>query len=875
MRFFQLSGKLPCLKTRLSRLKVNRENRTIILQGILAFLFIGLALYFVKHERTELREVKHSIQSASPIFVIVGLLLAVFFIVVQGWMYQASFKSVGENIGLRNAMSLFVKRNFISIFLPAGGISSLAFFTDKLEKQQISKTKIHMASTIYATLGIVSVVVVAIPILVFATFRNALSSNDVLVFAGTLFLGVVLFLMGKSIWQKGWAYLFMLKIWPRFEEQFNELKAIQFHSKQIIYALLFSVLIEGIGILHLIISMHALGYNISIEGASMAYIVSVMFLIISPFLRGIGAIELSLAFILTRYGFSNIEAISVTFLYRFFEFWILLLIGLMSFLFVRNNILLRITPVFLTFVLGVVNIVSVLTPAIRGRMKLLTDFLPLYAIDLSNYAIFIIGVFLLLISAFLLKGVRSAWYLALFLAIASVIGNLTKAIDYEEASLAMFTVAALFFTRKQYFIRNNPALVYVGINTAFFSILAVLIYGIIGFYFLDKKHFNLDFSMWESVKYTIQNYFFYQSSDLEIQSRFARNFLYSIRITGGLTMVFLLYTVVKPYLLENKTDEQAKSLALELLKKYGKSQLDYFKLYFDKLLFFSADREAFISYRIAGLYAVVLEDPVCADSQRMTDIIREFDQYCIANGMKSCFYRVPETSVSTYEKLGKKSLLIGQEGILNLATWSIQGKDKKSIRTSSNKQKELGLVAKVYSPPINEGLLQQLHSVSNEWQTERNYDELVFSQGIFDFHELKNQSVMVVENQEGKIMAFANIIPDYAPGEATFDLIRNAKDSPNGLIEFLMAELFFYFQQQGYKSANLGFVAMSGIENGKSVAEKSIKYAYEKLRAFAHFKGLKDFKAKFGLQWENKYLIYSHDYDLFSIPQALRKVTKQ
>ncbi len=863
-------------KSRRKLLSINliHENRKIILQSILAILFIGLALYFIKHQRTELVEVKRTLQNASLLYVLLGISVSVFYIAVQGLMYCYSFRSVGERITLSSAMILFIKRNFISIFLPAGGISSLAFFTRNIERQYVSKSKIHVASSIYAFIGILSVIIVAVPALFYAMMKDSLSSNMVYTFIILVLLIAACIHMAQSIVNEGWAYRLIIKIRPGFEPQLAELKAINFSKKNFTATILTSVLIELIGIAHLLISMRALGYHLSIEGAAIGYIVSVMFLIVSPFLRGLGAIELSLSFILTRYGFSTLEAVSVTFLYRFFEFWILLVIGAFSFIFVRNNIFLRIAPVFLTFSLGVVNILSVLTPALQYRLRLLHEFLPIYAIDISNYAVFMVGIFLLIISAFLLKGVKRVWYLTVGLTIISIVGNLTKAIDYEEASLALFTLVALFLTRKQYFVRSNPKLTHVGINAALIAIAAVIIYGITGFYFLDKKHFNIDFSFIESVRYTVENFFLFHSNSLIPRDNFARNFLYSINISGGLTIGFLLYTIVSPYIFEEKTEEEKLKLAKELVEKYGRSQLDYFKTYYDKLLFFTSDHEAFVSYQTAGSYAVVLEDPVCKDHEKMGSAIKEFDAFCAGNGLKSIFYRVPESSLPVYHRLKKKSLLIGQEAVLDLSSFTIEGKEKKSIRTSSNKQKELGYQVKIYQPPIKDGLIQKIHSVSNEWQKERHYEELVFSQGLFDTSELKNQTIIVVENQEEKVLAFANIVPDYAPGESTYDLIRNAKGTPNGLIEFLMAEMFFHMKAQGYKSANLGFSAMSGIEEGKSFPEKSIRFAYEKLRAFAHYKGLKEFKDKFGPSWHNKYLIYSNDYDLFSVPSALKKITR-
>ncbi|WP_205461921.1 phosphatidylglycerol lysyltransferase domain-containing protein [Mangrovibacterium lignilyticum] len=846
----------------------------MILQGILAFLFLALAFYFIKHEQTELSEVNNTLRNASFVWVLIGMSLTGFFIFVQGLMYQFSFRSVGERITLSSAMLLFVKRNFISVFLPAGGISSLAFFTRNIEVQQVSKSKIHVASSIYAFVGIVSIVLVAIPALGYALLKDSLSSKEIYIFISLILLIALCVWAVRSIALEGRFYQLIVKIHPSFEAQYAEIKDIRLDRKHFIQSILISIVIEFVGIAHLLIAMRSLGYPLAVEGAIIGYIVSVMFLLVSPFLRGLGAIELSLSFILTRYGFSTLEAISVTFLYRFFEFWLLLTVGAFSFVFVRNNIFLRVAPVVLTFSLGVVNIASVLTPAIQSRLKLLNDFLPWYAIDLSNYAVFMVGIFLLLISAFLLRGVRMAWYLTTGLAIISIFGHLTKAIDYEEASLALFTVVALFLTRRQYFVRNNPNLANIGINAALIAVAAVLTYGIIGFYFLDRWHFNIDFSLWQSIKYTIQNFFFYQSDLLVPADKFAQKFLYSINISGGLTIGFFLYTMIRPYFFEQKAEEYEMEAARDLVAKHGRSSLDYFKTYYDKSLFFSTDSEAFVAYRTAGNYAVVLEDPVCANIHKMEKVIREFDSFCAANGMKSLYYRVSGSSLQVYQKLKKKSLLIGQEAILDLKTFTIEGKDKKSIRTSSNKQKELGLVSKVYTPPIKDGLIQKIHSVSNEWQKEKNYHELVFSQGLFDPEELKNQTLITVENKEEKILAFANIIPDDTPGEATYDLIRNAKGTPNGLIEFLMAEMFFYLKAEGYQSADLGFAAMAGIEEGKNFPEKSIRFAYQKLQAFAHYKGLKEFKDKFGPQWHDRYLIYTNDYDLFSVPSVLNKVVK-
>src|SRR5665647_2927874 len=119
-----------------------------------------------------------------------------------------------------------------------------------------------------------------------------------------------------------------------------------------------------------------------------------------------------------------VEAISVTALYRFFEFWLPLLAGVLSFLAKANKLLMRVMPAALLFLLGVVNIISVLTPAISGRLHLLKNYIPTEAIHASNYFILAAGLFLLVNAAFMLKGLRSAWWFALLLSLVSLIGHL-------------------------------------------------------------------------------------------------------------------------------------------------------------------------------------------------------------------------------------------------------------------------------------------------------------------------------------------------------------------------------------------------------------------------------------------------------------------
>ena len=115
----------------------------------------------------------------------------------------------------------------------------------------------------------------------------------------------------------------------------------------------------------------------------------------------------------------------------------------------------RIFPAILIFVLGIVNIISVLTPALPERMRLLKDYLLVGFVSFSNSFVFIAGLFLLVTAAFMLRGLRTAWWFAIGFSIISVFGHITKGIDYEEATIALADFRLTYCNQKRVSCKNE------------------------------------------------------------------------------------------------------------------------------------------------------------------------------------------------------------------------------------------------------------------------------------------------------------------------------------------------------------------------------------------------------------------------------------
>lgn len=854
------------LRTLWARLDLGRAFQ--VSMGIMSIL---LAVYFFRHERHELHGIVNGLSDARPGWVLVGLVLMVVYVLLQAAMYVYGFRAVGGMITWGEAVNLYLRRNLASVFLPAGGFTSLALFTRSLEERGERPTVIHFASTIYAIAGLITVVVVAVPVLGYLFLVHGLSSDIAYAFVALVLLIVLLLWLVRSLTHQGWAARWATKLDPSLGAVLEEMGQGHVKRSEVMKTLLASMAIEFVGMAHLYVAMQALGLGGHWELAAVGYVVAVLLLIASPFLRGLGAIEVSMTVVLTRYGVHEAQALTAVLLFRLFEFWLPLAWGVLSFIRGRSSLTLRLLPALMALILGVVNIVSAASPAAAHRMRVLHGLVPSATIDASSITILVAGLLLLFVSVALVRGLRLAWWFALLLALASMVGHLGKHFAIMGAVLALIMVLVLLYTHAQYRVKGDRRKRYTGITVLVASIGGVLVFGIVGFYFLDRRDFNIDFTLRQSIANTLKVVFLFGQDGLVAHTHFAKEFIVGLRVAFACAITFGLYALWRPWTADSSTDSEEHERAKAMLQKWGDSPLDQFKLFADKQLFLPEGSQGFVSYGTAKGYAIALGMPTAATDAERDALVHAFDMNCRQNNLRSVYYRVGATDAARLKAMGKKVLPIGQEAVLDLTSFNLAGKDQKTLRNSLSRAEREGLVLVTYPPPVSDGVLQKLKSVSTEWLA-TGKQEAGFSQGVYDEAQLRQDTILTVENEGGRVLAFTNIIPDGVPGEATYDLLRTVEDAPGYVTDFLMVKLFAHFKAEGYTHVNLGLVPMSGITQAKDLPERALKFAYERIARFSHYKGLRSFKEKFGPAWNDKFLAYDHDLDLFFIPAALLEV---
>ena len=535
-------------------------------------------------------------------------------------------------------------------------------------------------------------------------------------------------------------------------------------------------------------------------------------------------------------------------------------------------------PLFLITALtlgsGLLNIYSVTIPVLQDRTEILRRLLPLEVIHYARSLSLLAGFALVVLSINIWRRKTRAWAAVMAFSAASVVLHLVKGFDYEEAALGVVFMGLLWETRRRFTVRSRDVdWQSAALRTA--VALAVAIgYGVLGFWLLDPAHFGRNFDWKQSIVQTLQVLAF-DGNPLLARTWYARWFLESLNLVTAATLAYSGWSLFRPAVHRFRTQPASADRAKAIVQRHGRTAQDFFKYSSDKSFFFSECGSAFLAYRVAAGFAVVLGDPV-GPSSELDQLVSSFVTYCREHGWRIAFHQATANCWPVYERAGFRWIKLGDDAIVQLDRVTLAGKAGKPMRTKLNQFDKLGITARLYTPPLPEEVLTQAQSVSEEWLQIPGRRERQFTLGRFDRDYLREMEVLAAHDAEGRMLGFVNFIPSYRAGEATLDLMRRRTDGPNGIIDFLLIHAFLIARERGLERFNLGMSPMSGFQPGEhsTIEERTIHAFFQRLNFIFSFRGLRAYKAKFASAWEPRYLVYRNLLDLPLLPLALSRVSE-
>ncbi len=608
----------------------------------------------------------------------------------------------------------------------------------------------------------------------------------------------------------------------------------------------------------------AFNQPVSLGALVAGYAVGVLFLVISITPQGIGVVEGMMALVFTSLGIPGTVAATVTLAYRGLTFWIPMALGFFAVQRLRGFSANRRTltetwgvrfAAILVALMGIVNLLSAVTPSLADRLALLMRSSPLEVRQGGHLTAALAGFALLLLAVNLARRKYIAWLLTLVVLGISVISHLVKGLDYEEALLAAGLMVMLWVMRARFHARSDPPSIQQGLRVLAAAFLFTLAYGVLGFYLLDR-HYSVNFGFWAALRQTVVMFTQFYDPGLAPVTRFGRFFADSIYIVGAATLGYAGWMLLRPVFVRELASPEERMRAQTIIENYGRSSLARLLLFDDKRYFFTAGGSV-IGYALVGRIAVTLGDPVGPEDDLLRSI-QAFTALCQQNDWLPVFYQTLPQTLDAYRLAGFDALCVGNEGVVNMATFTLEGKEAKSFRAAVNKLTKAGHQFEVHQPPIPDVLLEELRAISDEWLTMMHGTEKRFSLGWFEDDYIRSSPIAAVHTPEGWISAFANIISEYQLNECTIDLMRRRGEIENGTMEFLFVSLFQWARSDGYRTFNLGLSALAGVgeQSDDPIIERMMHFIYEHVNQFYNFKGLHAFKEKFRPEWSPRYLIY-------------------
>ncbi len=320
---------------------------------------------------------------------------------------------------------------------------------------------------------------------------------------------------------------------------------------------------------------------------------------------------------------------------------------------------------------------------------------------------------------------------------------------------------------------------------------------------------------------------------------------------------------------------QERAAAAGIVLQHGHSSLDYFKLWPDKSYYFSASGKCFLAYRRSGNCVVVLADPV-GPPEEIEPTIRSFMKMCANQHWSLAFHQTTPDFLPVYHSLGFHQLKLGDEAIVDLARFNLDGKCMKKFRHTINQLEKSGVQFVRYDAPLSAEVLAQAKEVSDQWLQLPGRRERGFTLGLFDVDYLRSTPILAAVDAGGRLLAFVNLIPSFCSGEATVDLMRYRTDAPNAIMDYLIVKLLLDCKARGFSRFTLGMAPMAGFQEHEtaSAGERVLHYFCQRTNFLFSFTGLRQHKAKYADRWEPRYLIYRHAFQLPSLARALSRITE-
>jgi lysyl-tRNA synthetase class 2 len=335
----------------------------------------------------------------------------------------------------------------------------------------------------------------------------------------------------------------------------------------------------------------------------------------------------------------------------------------------------------------------------------------------------------------------------------------------------------------------------------------------------------------------------------------------ALNTLGGLTALLTLLTLLaparKPSTLTPTADEQ---LRLLLGKFGGRDSLGYFALRGDKTAIFSPSGKAAVVYRVIGGVTLAAGDPL-GDPEAWPGAIQawldEADNYAWTPGVVGA----SEEGAIAYHRAGLDSLELGDEAVLHLDEFTLEGRSMRVVRQAVNRVRRGGYTLDVRRQrDLDPEALEEARSTAEALRGED--VERGFSMALGRLGDPADPELVVARARdgEGRLIAVLTFVPWGRDG-LSLDLMRRSRESENGTVEFVVVGVAEQAGTLGVRRISLNFAVFRSVfERGARVGAGPVLRLWHKILLVAsrwwQIESLYRANAKYQPEWVPRFVCF-------------------
>ncbi|MGW5868462.1 bifunctional lysylphosphatidylglycerol synthetase/lysine--tRNA ligase LysX [Streptomyces sp. NPDC055239] len=307
-------------------------------------------------------------------------------------------------------------------------------------------------------------------------------------------------------------------------------------------------------------------------------------------------------------------------------------------------------------------------------------------------------------------------------------------------------------------------------------------------------------------------------------------------------------------------DEEPRIRAL--LGAYGaQDSLGYFATRRDKAVVFSPSGKAAVTYRVEAGVCLASGDPV-GDREAWPHAIGAWLDVARRYAWAPAVMGASEEGATAYARSGLGALQLGDEAILHIAAFDLDGRDMRVTRQAVNRVRRTGATTRIRRhSTLTDEEMEEIVDKADAWrdtETERG-----FSMALDRLGDPEDGDCLLVEalDAEGRLIALLSLVP-WGKDGISLDLMRRDRASaPNGVMEFMVAELCAGAGKFGVRRISLNFAVFRSVfEEGARIGAGPVLRLWRKLLLFFskwwQLEALYRSNAKYHPEWYPRFICY-------------------